>query len=344
MDYKLALIGFGVVGQGLLEILVERRDELEKTYGATFTPVAISDTVKGSVYDPDGLDAAAILSYIQENGKLEGYPCPEPGWDAIRTASESNADILVEVSFTDIQTGEPASGHIRAALESGKHAVTTNKGPVVVMHDELAELARSHGVEFKFEGTVLSGTPVLNLARFCLKGTNVLGIRGILNGTTNFILCEMETGMTYEEALAEAQSLGYAEAQPDADVLGHDALAKIMILARTVMGVSLDRADVQAGGITELSLDEVKAAAAEGRRYKLIARVERTETGVSAGVALEKLPVTDPLATVTGPTNALTFVTDLLGETTIVGAGAGKKPTGYALLTDLLEIHETGVQ
>ena len=335
---RLAFIGFGVVGQGLAEILEKKRDELKSKYGYEYSIVAVSDFKKGSAMKADGLDVTKLLELASE-GRISEYPGAETGLDAVETIKRTNADVIVEVSFTNIETGEPAYTHFKAALESGKHLVTTNKGPTALFFSELNELAKSKGVSFRYEGTVLSGTPVLNLNEFCFAGNEISEIKGILNGTTNFILTNMEKGREYADVLKEAQELGYAEAKPDADVEGYDALAKVVILAKSVMGANISPEEVERTGITGLTLADIEAAKKEQKRWKLIGRVRREGGGVKASVRPEKLDLSDPLAGVGGATNALTFVTDLLGEVTIVGPGAGKTETGYSLLADLLAIH-----
>lgn len=336
--YRLAFIGFGVVGQGLAEILLEKKNVLKDCYGFEYLVVAVSDFNKGSAYSPDGLDLSTLLELAKQN-KISEYPGARTGLDALNTIKETNADIVLEATYTDIETGEPAYSHFKAALESGKHLVTTNKGPTTLFFRELSDLAAKKDVRFLFEGTVLSGTPALNLCHLCLAGNDVTEIRGILNGTTNFILTNMEKGKSYEEALKEAQELGYAEAKPDADVEGWDALAKVVILAKSVMGADIGVGDVDRSGITGIKLQDIEQAKKEGKRWKLIGKVTKEGGSVRASVRPEKVELTDPLASVGGATNALTFVTDLMGEVTIVGAGAGKKETGFSLLSDLLSIH-----
>jgi homoserine dehydrogenase len=334
---KLAFIGFGVVGQGLAEILLRKAGELKRRYGFEYSVVAVSDFKLGSALDNAGLDLGRLLELAGE-GKISEYPGATTGLDALETIGKCDADTVIEVSYTDIKTGEPANSHFRAALESGKNLVTTNKGPTALFFGELSKLAESKGVQFRYEGTVVAGTPVLNLCEFCLAGNEITEIRGILNGTTNFILTNMEAGRGYDEVLKEAQELGFAEADPTADVEGFDALAKVVILAKSVMGAEISPDDVDRTGITGISLDDVEAAKAEGKRWKLIGKVTRGNAGVKASVRPEKVALTDPLASVGGATNALTFVTDLLGEVTVVGPGAGRTETGYSLLSDMLAI------
>ncbi len=340
MEHKLALIGFGTVGQGLCEILMDKADELRERYDFEARVVAVSDLNKGSVHAAEGLDIPELLELARAGKSLEEYSGEaDRGWDALRTIRECGADSVCELAYTDIQTGQPATDHCRAAFDSGKHLITSNKGPAALHYRELAELARSNGVRFMIEGTVMSGTPVLNLGRNCLAGNDISAIRGILNGTTNFILSKMETGRPYEEVLQEAQELGYAEADPTADVEGHDALAKVTILANVVMGASLTPREIPCEGITEITVEKIEQAKAQGMRWKLIGEVVRENGKVSASVRPTMVDMSHPLAGVTGANNAITFDCDLMGEVTVSGAGAGRMETGYSILVDLLEIH-----
>jgi homoserine dehydrogenase len=337
---KLALIGFGVVGQGLAEILLEKGAELKGRYGFEGQIVAVSDMQKGAVYHPAGLDIGELLAAAQ-TGSLDAYPDSAGlvrGLDSLQTIRQSNADVMVEVTYTNIQTGQPALDHCQAALESGKHIATTNKGPIALAYSELSQLAHSKGLHIGFEGTVMSGTPSLMLGMEALAGCTIHEVRGIFNGTTNYILTQMEGGKSYSTALEEAQEMGYAEADPTADVEGYDTLGKVLILANTVMGAKLTAAEVSRQGITQISLADMQAAAAHQQRYKLIGSAHRDGDKIIARVQPVRLPISDPLAGVSGVTNAITYVTDLLGEVTLVGPGAGKRATGFALLLDLLGI------
>ena len=336
MKQKIVLIGFGTVGQGLAEILLDKKKELKDKYGYEFDIVGISDIAWGTVYNSDGLDMPAILENVKGKKK---FSKDVKDWDSMALIRESNANVVCELAFTNLESGEPAIGHCKAAFETGKHVVTSNKGPAALAYRELKEMAHKNGVQFQIEGTVMSGTPVLNLSDGPLAGCTITAARGILNGTTNYILTQMEGGMSYEDALAKAQELGYAEADPTGDVEGYDARGKVTILANVVMGTSLKVSDVACKGITKITLDDINKAKQENCRWKLIGSVKREGNKVIASVAPEKLPLTHPLAGVMGATNAMTFTTDLLGDVSIVGPGAGRKETGYSILTDLIAIH-----
>ncbi len=337
--YRLAFIGFGNVGQGLAQVLRDHRSDLAQSFSVNFEIVAVSDKFLGSIYDPAGLDPTALLDAIAGDGHLETLSAPQKGWDALQTIQHSDADVVVEMSYTNLETGEPAAGHVRAALEAGKHVAMTNKGPMALHYPELAALAEQKNLQIEAEGTVMSGTPAIYLGRDQLAGAGIKRIQGILNGTTNYILTQMESGASYTEALQDAQARGYAEADPTGDVEGIDAAGKVVILANLLMGQSLTMADVQRTGITGISSEDIAAARAAGERWKLIGTIELRDGQIHASVQPVRLPLAHPLASVSGATNAITYSTDLLGDVTLVGPGAGRIETGYAVISDLLAIH-----
>ncbi|RKZ00124.1 MAG: homoserine dehydrogenase [Candidatus Hydrothermota bacterium] len=336
MEVKIGFIGFGTVGRGFAEILVNKKEYLSERYGIEWKVVAIADPVWGMIHNPDGIDLKKAVELVDSGQKIESLG--ETGWDSIKVARESEADVIVEVTPTNIKNGEPGLTHIREALSAKKHVITTNKGPIALAYKELKALADSNGVKLGFEGTVLAGTPALNLARWPLGGVYFEEVRGIVNGTTNYILTNMEAGRSYEEVLKEAQKLGYAEADPTADVEGFDAMAKVLILANVLFDANLKVDDVERVGITHLTVEDIEKAKSEGKRWKLLAKVWREGDVVKAKVSPEMVGKNDPLFHIMGVTNALVFKTDHLGEVTIIGPGAGRTATGHALLADLIEI------
>jgi homoserine dehydrogenase len=339
MKYRLALIGLGNVGLGFARILSERADQLADQFGLELEIIAVSDFIRGSVYNPDGILPQALIDAVDRDGNLDGVTAKERGWDALETITACDADVVMELTYTDLKTGEPAFSHIRAALESGKHVVTTNKGPVALRFPELTAIARDKNVEIGVEGTVMSGTPTLRLGMEYIAAAGVQKIEGILNGTTNYILTQMEAGADYAAALADAQEKGYAEADPTGDVEGHDPAGKVVILGNLLMGLPLTMADVDCTGITGLSAADIDAAKEAGERWKLIGKLEIVDGVPNASVRPERISLTHPLAAIGGATNAITYSTDLLGQVTLVGPGAGRMETGFALIVDLLGIH-----
>ncbi len=330
---KIALVGFGVVGQGLLEILRDKAAEL-KANGFEATVVAVATRSKGTLYNPQGLDISHLLAAAGDFGQYPDTAGLERGTDILSLIKTCNADVLVECSNTDLQTGQPALDYCYAAFDSGKHVVLANKGPVAVGYGELVARAAAAGKLLRFEATVMAGTPSIRLAMQALQGCTIREARGILNGTTNYILTQMEGGMSYAEALAQAQQLGYAEADPAGDVEGWDAAGKVIILARALFNSAITFADMDVKGITAITADDVQAAAAAGEKWKLVARV----TPEGGSVQPMRVKLSNPLAAVSGATNAITYTTDLLGDVTLVGAGAGRQQTGFGLLSDLLEV------
>ncbi len=335
MEYKLALIGFGNVGQGLAEILAQKTSLLLEKFDVEIRIVAICDLYKGSIANPDGFDPQAMLNHIGEMGDLTEFPAPNEGWDARETIEKSGANVLVELSFTDLKTGEPALSHIIQALESGMSVATTNKGPAALHFPRLLELCKEHGGEIGVE-TVMSGTPTLALGMNMLAAAGVTRIQGILNGTSNYILGEMESGADYADALKDAQAKGYAEADPTGDVDGHDAAAKVVILANLVMGQSMAMKDVDCTGISGVTGSQIQSAQAENQRWKLIGTLESVNGQLEGSVKPVKLDASHPLYGISGATNAITYSTDLLGDITLIGPGAGRIETGYAIIGDIL--------
>jgi len=334
---KLLLIGFGTVGQGLAELLIGKQKELQDQYGLEIQVVGIGDMLKGSVYNPGGIDLQKCLELAKADDKISALPDSYDG-DALSLINKADADMMVEATYTDIKTAEPATSHIRAALEKGMHVTTTNKGPLALYFNELSHLAKKKNVKFLYEGTVISGTPLLNLIRETLAGSTISEIKGILNGTTNYILTKMEEGLLYEDALKKAQELGYAEAVPDADVLGWDALAKVTILANTVFGSHSKPDDFPCKGITDITAEAITEAKSQGKRFKLIGKVWRDGDDVKGSVAPEEVDLTHPLAGIMGAINAVTISTDVLDDVTIVGPGAGRTETGYSALIDIIHV------
>ena len=338
---RIIMIGFGAVGQGLAQILRDKAADLQSRQGFSARIVGVVTASKGNLYHRDGLDNDALL-HAAESGSFASYPDkPQLRRDleARQMIQSAEADVLVEVSPTDLQSAQPALDYCRLALENGLHLVLANKGPVALDYRNLKAAATESNLQMRYEATVMAGTPVLQVAEEALGGCAISAARGILNGTTNYILTQMEGGLPYADALDQAQTLGYAETDPSGDVEGWDAAGKILILANALFGSALSMDDLRVEGITHISQDDIAAANANDQRYKLIAEVSAD----GGSVAPRKLPLNDPLASVDGAANAITFDTALMGAITLIGAGAGGLETGCALLSDLLAIHRTSV-
>ncbi|MDV8149049.1 homoserine dehydrogenase [Arthrobacter sp. B10-11] len=342
--YDLALIGFGGVNRSLAELIAARGEALRTELGFGLRVVAITDLRLGSLVDADGIDLSMALARGSDGETFARHGgSAEPDNESV--IRNCTADIICEATFTNPDDGEPAVSHVRWALESGKSVCTTNKGPVALRGGELAALAEQQGVRFEFEGAVMSGTPVIRLAKQMFSGLKLNGFEGIMNGTSNYVLGRMEAGLDLGEAVREAQELGYAEANPAADLEGFDVQLKVLILANELLGGKLQLKDVRREGISAITPEDIRAAASAGRRWKLIGSARRTpDGGIAASVAPRALDVEHSLAGISGATNAVSFDTDLLGPVTVSGPGAGRIETAYALLSDIIAIHQAAAE
>jgi homoserine dehydrogenase len=332
---RIILIGCGVVGQSFAQILLHREAGLVKNYG--FRPRVIAMVDKGgAAINPKGLDLEKMLSLKAEKGTVAASPqYGHMAMSALDVIESVEAEALVEATPTNIKDGEPGLSHIKIAFKTGKHVVTTNKGPLALALPALTELADYNKVHLRFSGTVGAGTPVLQLAKKCLLGDRIVFIRGILNGTTNYILTEMdEKRVTFEQALLNAQKLGYAEADPSMDVDGLDAACKLVIMANWIMNKKVTLKDVSIQGIRNITIQATEEAAKKGCTIKLIASVND-----NLSVKPTEISKHDPLA-VRGVLNAVTFASEFAGEETLIGRGAGGMETASAILRDLLDIKQ----
>ena len=336
MTWNIALTGCGTVGKALLELLHEKREMLKNRFHFEYNISLISARSKGILLNPAGLDLDGALSALHEKNSLCGFPQSSGSFSELLTQSEAN--ILVEATPTNLNTAEPGLEHITTALNQNIHVVTVNKGPIALNFNALQALAEAHHVQLRYEGTVMSGTPLIELAKHGLAGAAINRIEGILNGTTNYMLTRMENGASYEEALIEAQELGYAETDPSGDVDGWDAAVKVSILAKALFGVDLPVDQIDRTGISGISSEDIQAADKKGERIRLIAAIENHGDAIRGSVQPLSLPLTHPLSQVQGVMNAACLTTDTLGPVTLIGAGAGGRETAQALLADILNI------
>jgi homoserine dehydrogenase len=325
---RLSIVGFGVVGQGLFDLDVAL--------------VSVANARHGFIYNEHGLDISTLLALAAQRRPLTAHPDVRHWTDVLEGLRATGGDVLAEATGTNLRDAEPGISHIRCALMQHMHVVTANKGPGALAAGELLTLADAQGVQLRMESTVMAGTPVLSTIQEGLAGAQVRSIRGILNGTTNYILSAMAQGRDYAEVLAEAQAQGYAEADPTADVEGYDVVAKTLILSALVFGCPLKPDQVMRRGITGITLADIQQAHAAGKRIKLVASLDAGDDSLNPSVQARveplALPESDPLAHVDGVMNAITLTTDTLSDVTITGPGAGRLQTGQGLLADLIAV------
>lgn len=319
---KVAIIGMGSVGRGVMEMIAA------KGLGLTVTGIADS---KSGVIKPAGIDLEKLLEHKKRTGL-----CGDRKISARDVVKKADYDVLVEVSPTNAMTGEPALSYMKEAMKRKKHVVTSNKGPTALAYRELKNLARKNGVMFRHEATVAGAIPVFHTLEQGLAGNEIFAIFGILNGTCNYILTRMAAeGLTYEQALLEAREMGYAEADPTYDVKGIDAAIKLVILANTIWGNGVTLNDVDRTGIDLLTPDAIRLAEEEDCTIRLIAEADK-KTGLLR-VSPRIIPKNHPLV-VEGTLNAITIGTDMAKEITLIGKGAGSIETASAIIGDILNL------
>ncbi|MGA6990319.1 MAG: homoserine dehydrogenase [Nitrososphaeraceae archaeon] len=332
----MVLVGFGVVGQSFVKILLSKSAELYSTFGLNPRVVACVDS-DGMAVSPEGLDLGRLLEAKRTKKSVSAYHDKRDYLNTTDLIENTEAEVMIELTPTNLENGEPGISHIVSAMKTKKHVITVNKGPMALAFSSLIELSNYNNVRLAFSGTVGGGTPILEFAKKCLRGDRILSFRGILNGTTNYILSKMEEDeITFQEALADAKQKGYAEASPRLDIEGYDAAAKLVIMANWIMSRKVSIADVTRRGILDVDLNAIRNAHHDGKAIRLIAYCDNDELNV---MPLE-IKRDDPIC-VTGTLNAVTFSSEYSGEKTIVGRGAGGLETASAILRDLIEIRDS---
>ena len=325
---RIFIAGFGTVGQGIAEVIDSRENFFKKRYGENVKIVGVMDS-KTYIIDSEGLAPMDLVSRKMDTKKVG----TKKYTDALDVLDSVDYDILIEVSPTDYKTGGQGLKNIVHALENGKDVITTNKGPLAIKFGELITLAKNNKCKLKFEGTVAGAMPIINLCHDNLVGEKIHSIRGILNGTCNYILSKMDNGQPFGQALKEAQQLGYAETDPSGDVEGYDSACKVVILANSVFDRDVTLSDVSITGITGISEEAIALAKSRNMVIRLIGEVGDTKLEVAPRL----IPKGHPLA-VTGTLNAAQIQSDLAGPITITGRGAGRLETASAILSDLISV------
>ena len=334
--YRIALFGFGNVGQSLARLLLRKQDQLWQDHHLNFSVTGIATARHGMAIDPQGINIEQALHLIATGNQLDVLSKQPSINDPMEFIRRCGADVLFEntpVSYTD---GQPAVSYLHTALASGMHAITANKGPVVHAYQELTQLAGKFGRKFYFESAVMDGAPIFSLFRESLPVADLHGFSGILNSTTNLILSRMEGGESSKEAVAYAQSIGITETDPSGDIDGWDAAVKVATLVTVLIGTPLKPAQVDRTGIRNLTLDDVHQATLQGKRWKLVCTARRQGKEVLAQVHPELVSADSPLYGVNGTSSIVTFETDVLPQLSIVEGNPGPETTAYGLLADFI--------
>lgn len=340
---RVGLVGFGNVGQALADLLEQRADMLYRRYQIDISVTGIATARRGAVIAPDGVDLPTIVAAIEDDptARLPGALASAIAVPAF--IATVPAEIIVELSPLAPESGQPAIRHCETALRNGKHVVTANKGPVAYAYRRLRDLARSQHLQFRFESSVMDGAPIFALVEKALPATRVRGFRGVINSTSNLVLTMMAEGKTRQEAVAEAQRLGVAEADPTYDLDGWDATVKVCALMNALMDADVRPDTIERTGIGDITAKDLREAAAAGAAIKLVAEAWEARDGTPHGrVAPQSLPLTDPLAMLAGTSNMLILRTDTMGNLAIGEYDGGIAQTAYGVLADILQIAASG--
>lgn len=310
---KAAVMGYGTIGSGVVEVLGVNQGSIAKRAG-------------------EGIE----VKYILDLRDFPGEPVQELIVHDYKVIAE---DPEVKIVVETMGGVEPAYTFVKAMLEAGKHVTTSNKALVAVKGAELIALAKEKNVNFMFEASVGGGIPIIRPLNSCLTADEIEEITGIVNGTTNYMMTKMsEEGLDFDDVLKDAQEKGYAEKDPTADIEGYDACRKIAILTSLVCGQQVDFEDIHTEGITKITTADIKYAKAMGRTIKLLASSKKMEEGYTAMVAPFLLPSTHPLYSVNDVFNAIFVHGNVLGDAMFYGSGAGKLPTASAVVADIVDI------
>ncbi|MEA2032838.1 MAG: homoserine dehydrogenase [Euryarchaeota archaeon] len=328
---RISIVGLGNVGRGVAEVIRRKQEEITRKYGIDLKIVGVAD-LSGAVVDENGLSEDAITKF--KSGETA------EDMTTLDMIKDVEHEIVVETTPTNVENGEPGLTHIITALESDRHVVTSNKGPLALQYGKLMDLAASRGKELKFEASVGGAMPIISLVKDNLAGNGIISIKGILNGTCNYILTRMrEEKLPYEHVLKEAQERGIAETDPSNDVAGRDTAVKLVILANSIFDRHVSYGDVEVAGITEITSEALKLADDAGYVIKLIGEVDGGgSSGECLKVAPRLVPKDDPL-NVEGMLNVATIKTDLAGDITVIGKGAGPIEAASAVLSDIIGIY-----
>jgi homoserine dehydrogenase len=335
--HNLCFLGFGNVNRTLVRLLADCADELVSRYGISYRMTGIASRRLGWIANSNGIDPDTSV----EQTSVERALLPAKNRESNQLSnvqdwlSAAQADILFEATSLNVQTGQPAVDHIRAALHHGAHAITANKGPIVHAYRELRDLAAAQGKRFLFESIVMDGVPIFSLFDQ-LPAIHLRGFHGILNSTTNVILGEMEQGLTFDEALKKAQQLGVAETDATHDIDGWDAAVKTAALVTVLMDIPIRLDEIEREGIRDLTPQALRNARRDGWPFKLVCRAQRAGDSVKASVKPEKVLASSPMGKISGTSSYIYFETDIFPGLAITEENPGLYATAYGMLADFV--------
>ncbi len=308
-----------------------RASELRDRYGIDYRITGIASRRLGWIADPNG------INWKEDDWRTRKQSAAKTSTDVRSWLAAAEADVLFEATSLNVEDGQPAVDHIRAALHHGAHVITANKGPIVHAYRELRDLAASKGKRFLFESTVMDGVPIFSFFDQ-MPTVRLQGFHGILNSTTNVILSHMEEGLSFDEALKKAQELGVAETDASHDIDGWDAAVKTAALINVLMEYPIKLDQIHRDGIRDLTPQAVRTARRDGWAFKLVCRAKRVDNEVQASVQPEKVQSSQPMAKIAGSSSYVYFETDLFPGLAITEENPGLYSTAYGLLADFVRV------
>lgn len=337
---KICMMGFGNVGKEFCRLLLSKKKDIADQFNREILIVGIYSKSKGTLINRKGLDIEAALGLHEYFHKADSlcddcYEC-----NPLEMIENCEADLFIELSPLSIKDGQPAINYIEKAFDNNMHVITANKGPIAWNFKNLVENAQKKKLMFLYETTVMDGTPIFNLFKECLHGNRVSKITGILNGTSNFVLTQLERGVTIEDAIKEAQAMGLAEADPSMDIDGFDGAAKISALANVVMDANTNPKMVAIESMRSVVMEDLVLAKLAGCKIKYFCEAikDPITNEINLRVYPKRVNQDDYMSNVNGTSAAITFVTDLAGEITIIQTDPGITQTAYGIYSDLFTI------
>lgn len=335
---KIAIVGYGNIGNQFVKLIREKGQDVIKNYGLDLQLTAVIGR-KNMIYEEWGVDVDKLLDIGKDLSKYEGNVIEiTSSTDALETIK---ADVLIEGTPTNIETGEPGYSHIKKAFSLGMDVVTLSKGALVYHYEDVMNAMNRYGRRIKMSGATAAALPTIDMGQYNLSGNEILKMQGILNGTSNYILSRMhEEVISYGDALTEAQEKGIAEKNPKLDVSGYDTASKLVILANSLMGMNYSLKDVQIQGIEGVSPDDIMMAKAENCTIKLVGEVRRDNGEAVIRVSPLKLENTNLLARTQYKDKGIVFYTDLMGTIAVIGGASDPRAAAAAALKDIINLYK----
>jgi len=335
---NICLVGFGNAAREFCRMLITKSIELKESTGYDIKVTAIAGRSKGSIINAKGIDLEKVLSDVKSTGSFDSRAEDTVTMETLQVIRHCNANVLVELSTLSIYDGQPAITHIETAFDLGMHVITGNKGPIAFKYQKLKEKSKEKSLQFLYETTVMDGCPIFNLVKYTLPGCRVVSFKGILNSTTNFVLEQMESGNTYEDAIKEAKRRGFAEEDPSMDIEGWDAAAKTATLLNVLMDTDINPTEINRQGIEHITLEDIEKAKGEHCKIKLLCEGYIEDNKAKGRVHPVYINYSDTFSNIDATSSILALTTDLMGELQIIEKNPEIQQTAYGIYSDLLTL------